>query len=63
MVFFFQADDCIRDLVRSRGLGDLYKRQIVDMVQKRITIDDQTPENYRALLVKDFEQEINDNFF
>ena len=28
MVFFFQAEDGIRDLVRSRGLGDVYKRQI-----------------------------------
>ena len=26
-VFFFQAKDGIRDLVRSRGLGDVYKRQ------------------------------------
>ena len=26
--FFFQAEDGIRDLVRSRGLGDVYKRQI-----------------------------------
>ena len=25
---FFQAEDGIRDLVRSRGLGDVYKRQI-----------------------------------
>ena len=25
--FFFQAEDGIRDLVRSRGLGDVYKRQ------------------------------------
>ena len=25
---FFQADDGIRDLVRSRGLGDVYKRQV-----------------------------------
>ena len=30
-LFFFQAEDGIRDLVRSRGLGDVYKRQIVDM--------------------------------
>ena len=29
-VFFFQAEDGIRDLVRSRGLGDVYKRQIED---------------------------------
>ena len=29
LVFFFQAEDGIRDLVRSRGLGDVYKRQPV----------------------------------
>ena len=28
IMFFFQAEDGIRDLVRSRGLGDVYKRQI-----------------------------------
>ena len=28
-MFFFQAEDGIRDLVRSRGLGDVYKRQAV----------------------------------
>ena len=27
MFCFFQAEDGIRDLVRSRGLGDVYKRQ------------------------------------
>ena len=26
-IFFFQAEDGIRYLVRSRGLGDVYKRQ------------------------------------
>ena len=26
-LFFFQAEDGIRGLVRSRGLGDVYKRQ------------------------------------
>ena len=26
-LFFFQAEDGIRDLVRSRGIGDVYKRQ------------------------------------
>ena len=26
--FFCQAEDGIRDLVRSRGLGDVYKRQV-----------------------------------
>ena len=28
MIFLFQAEDGIRDLVRSRGLGDVYKRQL-----------------------------------
>ena len=28
---FFQAEDGIRDLVRSRGLGDVYKRQPPEM--------------------------------
>ena len=28
--FLFQAEDGIRDLVRSRGLGDVYKRQTYD---------------------------------
>ena len=27
-MFLFQAEDGIRDLVRSRGLGGVYKRQI-----------------------------------
>mgnify|MGYP003381620857 CR=1 FL=1 len=27
LIFLFQAEDGIRDLVRSRGLGDVYKRQ------------------------------------
>ena len=28
IIFLFQAEDGIRDLVRSRGLGDVYKRQV-----------------------------------
>ena len=28
VVFFYQAEDGIRYLVRSRGLGDVYKRQL-----------------------------------
>ena len=31
--FFFQAEDGIRDLVRSRGLGDVYKRQSLPTVR------------------------------
>ena len=33
--FFFQAEDGIRDLVRSRGLGDVYKRQGVPLTTKQ----------------------------
>ena len=33
--FFFQAEDGIRDLVRSRGLGDVYKRQIWNWSSKK----------------------------
>ena len=32
--FFFQAEDGIRYLVRSRGLGDVYKRQDQDVRQQ-----------------------------
>mgnify|MGYP007112056828 CR=1 FL=1 len=34
VVFFFQAEDGIRDLVRSRGLGDVYKRQVHSKAQR-----------------------------
>ena len=33
LFFFFQAEDGIRDLVRSRGLGDVYKRQALVRAQ------------------------------
>ena len=35
--FFCQAEDGIRDLVRSRGLGDVYKRQV--LLQDRVLDD------------------------
>ena len=40
-IFFFQAEDGIRDLVRSRGLGDVYKRQLqkqLIQLQKELAI-------------------------
>ena len=42
--FFCQAEDGIRDLVRSRGLGDVYKRQGVaqsgpDVVREVVGVD------------------------
>ena len=56
-LFFFQAEDGIRDLVRSRGLGDVYKRQLkgredeiawVDWPSDEILRDIDTPEDYAA---------------
>ena len=40
-IFFFQAEDGIRDLVRSRGLGDVYKRQEIDkdVVKSKINME------------------------
>ena len=37
-MFFFQAEDGIRDLVRSRGLGDVYKRQALRMTSSVATL-------------------------
>ncbi|GAB5801119.1 hypothetical protein JMUB7527_28400 [Staphylococcus aureus] len=34
MVVFFQAEDGIRDLRMSRGLGDVYKRQDILTIQE-----------------------------
>ena len=44
-VFFFQAEDGIRDLVRSRGLGDVYKRQN----QHRVALVDQFVQHVEQL--------------
>ena len=38
--FFFQAEDGIRDLVRSRGLGDVYKRQQQGLVPPSDTVNE-----------------------
>ena len=35
LTFFLQAEDGIRDLVRSRGLGDVYKRQQQRVCERR----------------------------
>ena len=38
-IFFFQAEDGIRVLVRSRGLGDVYKRQARHYLQQPMFIE------------------------
>ena len=40
--FFFQAEDGIRDLVRSRGLGDVYKRQGLSLTAMGISTEART---------------------
>eukprot|EP00658_Telonema_sp_P-2_P010472 TRINITY_DN13949_c0_g1_i9.p1 TRINITY_DN13949_c0_g1~~TRINITY_DN13949_c0_g1_i9.p1 ORF type:complete len:116 (+),score=37.91 TRINITY_DN13949_c0_g1_i9:57-404(+) len=35
--FFFQAEDGIRDAQESRGLGDVYKRQVLDQAAKIVS--------------------------
>ena len=39
LCFFFQAEDGIRDLVRSRGLGDVYKRQGLGLAIVKSAVD------------------------
>ena len=41
--FFFQAEDGIRDLVRSRGLGDVYKRQVLPQAEVTTLIPARPP--------------------
>ena len=41
--FFFQAEDGIRDFCLSRGLGDVYKRQIVDCLFYGLMFNDPVP--------------------
>ncbi|CZR89477.1 hypothetical protein CDFC105_31273 [Clostridioides difficile] len=39
LCFFFQAEDGIRDAQESRGLGDVYKRQVYKLTLEKKTID------------------------
>ena len=49
-VFFFQAEDGIRDLVRSRGLGDVYKRQLVGIARRRDVAVPERSDHERVIL-------------
>ena len=37
-IFFVQEEDGIRDLVRSRGFGDVYKRQVEGIEKTRVVL-------------------------
>ena len=53
VVFFFQAEDGIRDLVRSRGLGDVYKRQGFDAPVAARRVAAQATERARPQLTEE----------
>ena len=55
--FFFQAEDGIRDLVRSRGLGDVYKRQSITRIA---VVADDVAFNSGLMFPKSF---LNEEFF
>ena len=50
MFFFFQAEDGIRYLVRSRGLGDVYKRQVPEGFYNSSTNSLNAKDTVRAFL-------------
>ena len=54
--FFFQAEDGIRDLVRSRGLGDVYKRQEIYPYITEGIGEDILPKNVDFSLIDHFEK-------
>ena len=59
MFFFFQAEDGIRDFCLSRGLGDVYKRQILQPVHNAMFIESNpSPVKYAAKLMNLCDDEV-----
>ena len=54
LCFFFQAEDGIRDLVRSRGLGDVYKRQALRQCSLRHKGEEEQRREYERCEVLHF---------
>eukprot|EP00658_Telonema_sp_P-2_P075721 TRINITY_DN65418_c0_g1_i1.p1 TRINITY_DN65418_c0_g1~~TRINITY_DN65418_c0_g1_i1.p1 ORF type:complete len:108 (+),score=15.68 TRINITY_DN65418_c0_g1_i1:65-388(+) len=46
--FFFQAEDGIRDAQESRGLGDVYKRQLLITVPASLPLSEETDDGICA---------------
>ena len=64
MFFFFQAEDGIRDLVRSRGLGDVYKRQYPNTLTKVLYANFGSLGNtFDGVVIYDFRNGIIDSLF
>ena len=53
--FFFQAEDGIRDLVRSRGLGDVYKRQASEGFREQFVERGVNPQKIRVTGIPNFD--------
>ena len=51
LFFFFQAEDGIRYLVRSRGLGDVYKRQVLRLAADAMTRNEPGPDGERGVVI------------
>ena len=50
MLFFFQAEDGIRDAQESRGLGDVYKRQDKYYEEKGVKIEWEAITDYESIV-------------
>ena len=48
--FFFQAEDGIRDRSPSRGLGDVYKRQVLYFVSRECPVIGMLDSNHAVLI-------------
>eukprot|EP00831_Metopus_contortus_P013380 TRINITY_DN15422_c0_g1_i2.p3 TRINITY_DN15422_c0_g1~~TRINITY_DN15422_c0_g1_i2.p3 ORF type:complete len:107 (+),score=39.81 TRINITY_DN15422_c0_g1_i2:81-401(+) len=59
--FFFQAEDGIRDVERSRGLGDVYKRQLLEEDKKKVKceLEELHLQFFKSLKEGATEEEIN----
>ena len=62
--FFFQAEDGIRDRSPSRGLGDVYKRQLLETIARRSPQDPLVADGQKlASLVGDIRFDCVDLFY
>ena len=54
-IFFFQAEDGIRDAQESRGLGDVYKRQVEQVIGQVVDVKfnpKEIPSIHNALIIE-----------
>ena len=61
-LFFFQAEDGIRDAQESRGLGDVYKRQVIHTLVGSEKMDDEVLAENISEVIKFFEKKLEKGF-